>query len=354
MDVGQGDGILIQSPSGQNVVYDAGENPSRMRDYLAGLGVSAVGLVIGSHNHTDHIGGLPEVLRFFRPPFYMDSGVPATTQTYKRVLEAVGEAGSQLLEPTARRIQLGEASLSVVPPSGILHWDQNDNSIGILVEYGYFRLSLAGDAEPREWAQWLRLHRDLFARVQIHKSSHHGSSQGDTAEGMDLLSPDVVVISVGRGNGYGHPDPEAVGLYAGRGATVYRTDLNGTIIVDAQASGAYTVRVERGEGARAHSPMPSVSIPALAPNPPMLPPSQSPDSSPAPPLARSPFTGSWTGPLPPRSPGRHPLCHSRLPSVACVNDMSGPAQAICSDRSLSCSAGSGTCSGHGGVYCWRN
>src|SRR6478752_7027312 len=77
VDVGQGDGVLIQSPSGQNVVVDGGENPSRMREYLEGIGVAQVGLVIASHNHADHIGGLAEVLRRFSPPFYMDNGVPA-------------------------------------------------------------------------------------------------------------------------------------------------------------------------------------------------------------------------------------------------------------------------------------
>ena len=65
VDVGQGDGMLIQSPLGPDVVYDGGENPSRMRDYLTSVGVSRVGLVIASHNHADHIGGLIEVVRQF-------------------------------------------------------------------------------------------------------------------------------------------------------------------------------------------------------------------------------------------------------------------------------------------------
>ena len=64
---------------------------------------------------------------------------------------------------------------------------------------------------------------------------------------------------------------------------------------------------------------------------------------------------SWSGPLPSRSSGSHPVCQATLPSVAaCVNDLTGPPQAICSDSVYSCSTGSGTCSSHGGVYCWRN
>jgi beta-lactamase superfamily II metal-dependent hydrolase len=270
VDVGQGDAVLIQSPSGQTVIYDAGDSQTRMRDYLAAAGVTQVGLAIASHNHADHIGGLPEVLTRYRPAYYMDNGVAASTLTYARVLEAAAAAGSQLLEPAARRLSLGEVALHVVPPPGIRAWDQNDNSIGLLVEYGSFRLSMAGDAEPREWAWW-RTHASNWLEngVQIHKASHHGSIHGDTAAGIAALSPEAVVVSAGQGNVYGHPDAAALQLYADNGARVYRTDVQGTVIIEAEASGAYTVRVERGEGAQ---PPPAAPVPrppaAPAPAPP--------------------------------------------------------------------------------------
>lgn len=280
VDVGQGDGVLIQSPSGHNVVYDGGENPDRMRDYLLSIGISQVNLVIASHNHADHIGGLAEVLRQFRPTFYMDNGVPATTQTYAGLVQTVAEVGSELLEPTLRRIQIGEAAFVVVPPPGIPEWDQNDNSIGMVIEYGAFRLSLAGDAEPREWAWWLTHHPDQWPpNVQIHKASHHGSINGDTADSTGRVSPEAVVIGVGQGNSYGHPDAQALRLYTDHGAAVYRTDLNGTVVIEAQATGMYTVHVERGEGAQPPpSPAPSPT-PTPAPTPPPSPPPTAPQPS---------------------------------------------------------------------------
>ena len=203
----------------------------------------------------------------FRPQYFMDNGVPATTQAYARLLEAVTAAGSQLLEPTSRRILLGDASLVVVPPPGIPDWDQNDNSIAIVVEYGSFRLSLTGDAEPRQWAWWLTHHSEPLATVQVHKSSHHGSINGDTAAGIGQLSPEAVIVSVGEGNSYGHPDPQTLRLYAENGATVYRTDQDGTVIVEAQPSGTYTVRVERGEGVPptpTPNPSPNVSVGSIS------------------------------------------------------------------------------------------
>lgn len=257
VDVGQGDGVLIQSPTGQNVVYDGGERSGRMRDYLAANGISSVGLAIASHNHADHVGGLPVVLRALKPPYYLENGIAASTQTHARVLEAAAAAGSQLLEPTVRRVTMGKVSLMVVPPPGIPDWDQNDNSVALVAAYGTFRLSMAGDAEPREWAWWRTHQAEWLKPVQVHKASHHGSINGDTAEGIAALSPEVVVVSAGAGNSYGHPDRAALDLYTNAGARVYRTDINGTVIVEAQSTGTYTVRVERGDRAE---PPPAASL----------------------------------------------------------------------------------------------
>src|SRR4030095_7298231 len=246
--------VLIQSPSGQSAVYDGGRNSGSLLAELNRLGVSRIDLVIASHNHADHITGLAAVLERFRPRFYMDNGIPATTLTYQRLLEAVRSAGSQLLEPTVRRISLGDVVVQVLPPPGNPSWEQNDNSSGLIVEYGSFRMSLAGDAEQREWAWWLESHSNLLRPVQVHKASHHGSRNGDSSEATNRLAPKAVIVSVGAGNGYGHPHPGALLLYTD--ASVYRTDLRGTIVVEADRSGRYTVRTGRGEGPR---PPPAVA-----------------------------------------------------------------------------------------------
>jgi competence protein ComEC len=214
LDVGQGDAVLIRSPSGQTVLYDAGEKHADALRQLIALGVERLDLVIASHAHADHIGGMADVILHYRPRFYLDNGLPHTTRTYERTLEAVLAVDAQLLEPTARRIDLGDVTLHVLPPPGIVGWGQNNNSVGVIVEYGAFRASLAGDAEPEQWAWWLANHRDFLPRVQVHKSSHHGSRNGDTLEAMRVLEPQVVVIGVAHDNRYGHPHEEALSLYA--------------------------------------------------------------------------------------------------------------------------------------------
>lgn len=259
-DVGQGDAVFIRSPNGPNVLYDAGNSPTKIIALLDAINAGRVDLVVASHNHVDHIGGLAEVIRRYRPRFYLDNGLPATTLTYRRVLEAVQSAGSQVLEPTSRQIRIGEgAVIDVLPPPGIPAWDQNDNAVGLILSIGAFRLSLGGDAEQRQWDWWMEHHPKLFQRVQVHKASHHGSTNGDTPAALAWLSPKAVIISVGQNNGFGHPRPEMLRLYANHGSVIYRTDVNGTILVDVEPSGRHSIRVERGEGA---NPPPSSSAAA--------------------------------------------------------------------------------------------
>ena len=201
-------------------------------------------LVIASHADADHIGGLEEVVRHYRPRFFMDNGIAHTTQTYFGLLEAVQAAESQVIAPTDRRIGLGEASLQVIPPPSDESLSGNDNSVGAIVSYGDFDVGLTGDAEDAEFAWWFANTPELLRPVEVYKASHHGSPNGDTAESVAAFDPETVVISVGLDNSYGHPSPEALALYEGVGAQVYRTDLNGTVVVTASADGEYLVNAD--------------------------------------------------------------------------------------------------------------
>jgi beta-lactamase superfamily II metal-dependent hydrolase len=245
IDVGQGDSVLIRSPSGQTALYDGGDRGTAALNYLRDLGVEALDLVIASHAHADHIGGLVEVVRAYPPRFFMDNGIPHTTRTYQDLLEAVDEAGSQYLEATSRRIGLGEVSLEVLPPPGEESWGHNDNSVGILIHHGAFSAALTGDAEERLFHYWNEEHAELLQPMQVYKSSHHGSRNGDTPLSMERFNPEVVVIGVGEGNDYGHPHEEALLLYASVGAEVYRTDLHGSVVIRAREDGSYEVSHQR-------------------------------------------------------------------------------------------------------------
>lgn len=244
IDVGQGDAVLIQSPTGQNVLIDGGRRDDDALTYLQSAGVESLDLVVATHPDADHIGGLEEVVRHYRPRFFMDNGIPHTTQTYFGLLEAVDDAGSQIVEPTARTISLGDASLQVIPPPGEESLGNNDNSVGAIISYGDFTAALTGDAEQPEFAWWQANVPELLVDVDVYKSAHHGSPNGDSAESMAAFQPETVVISVGEDNSYGHPSPEALALYEGVGADIYRTDLSGTVIVTATSDGEYAVNAQ--------------------------------------------------------------------------------------------------------------
>jgi competence protein ComEC len=244
VDVGQGDGVLLVLPDGRGVVYDAGNDDGAMLRYLEASGVTDVALAIASHAHADHIGGLPDVLDAYPPPFVLDNGVIHTTQTFERYLDAVLRSGARLLEPTARTLTLGDVRLHVLPSPQQPDWGHNDNSVGIIVEYGAFRASLTGDAEARLFAWWLETVPERFGAVHVHKASHHGSVNGDTPDALARLRPQVVVVSVGPDNPYGHPDPTILASYRRVGALVYRTDRHGSVVIRAAPDGSYTVTTE--------------------------------------------------------------------------------------------------------------
>ncbi len=244
IDVGQGDSILIRSPSGQSVLYDGGRSQDVPLEYLRRIGVKSLDLVVASHADADHIGGLSATIRAYHPRFFMDNELPHTTQTYEDLLLAVQEAGSQVIAPTARRIGLGDAALQVIPPPGDEGLDSNNNSVGLVVSYGEFRAALTGDAEAPEFGWWQANVPGLLSDVDVYKSAHHGSENGDSAASMAVWQPETIVISVGEGNTYGHPEPETLALYEGAGAEVYRTDQSGTVVVTATADGRYTVNAE--------------------------------------------------------------------------------------------------------------
>jgi competence protein ComEC len=235
--VGQGDAVLIRAPSGRSVLYDGGSDGDRLLALLDSAGVTSLELVIASHNHADHIGGLVGVMERYRPRFVVENGIPHTTRTYERFLRAVLAAGSQRLEPTRRTIMLDSVRLVILPPPARAALGQNDNSVGLRVEFGEFSATMLGDAEPRQQDWWLATHPDLFGPVQVHKASHHGSANGDTPAMLGVLRPGVVVIGVGAENRYGHPHPDMLALYREFGADVYRTDVHGTVKIFAQDGG---------------------------------------------------------------------------------------------------------------------
>jgi competence protein ComEC len=148
--VGQGDAILIRSPEGKTALVDAG--PSRhVVELLKQRGVEAIDLVVISHHHQDHYGGMSEVIKTYRPRVFLATDSSHTTPHYLRLLQLVRDSGMRAIFPTdaPRKLQLGSVLLTVLPQPPEDPEDENDNSIGIRLQHGAFSMLLTGDSQAR-------------------------------------------------------------------------------------------------------------------------------------------------------------------------------------------------------------
>ncbi|MDQ3556630.1 MAG: MBL fold metallo-hydrolase [Gemmatimonadota bacterium] len=244
LDVGQGDAALIRS-GGRVALIDAGPSDALV-SRLRALGVDTVDVLIASHNHADHIGGADAVLDSLAVRFYLDNGHPASTRIQRRVLERVERRGVAYLAATPRTLTLGAARLRIIPSplsDEAAGGGQNNLSVSVVVEREGFRALFSGDSETELISALLAAER--IPPVQLLKAAHHGSRNGLTPAWIARTQPELVVISLGADNGYGHPHTSALRFYCTGGRRVLRTDRSGDVAVRVHADGAYAVKTER-------------------------------------------------------------------------------------------------------------
>lgn len=237
LDVGQADAIVIRVPGGQTVLIDAGRSdPSEL---LRQMGIEEIDLVVATHPHADHIGGMADLLNAIPVRFYMDNGQAHTTATYRRLLSTLQQRTDvTYLAAEPRTISLGSAELEVLPLPPIDAVDHNNRSVGLVLRFGSFSAFLSGDSEVQELTHFLG--QGVVPDVTLLKAPHHGSDNGFTRDFLQTSRPEVVVISVGR-NSYGHPRPEALYAYEATAEEVYRTDFHGQVTILGYEDGRYEV-----------------------------------------------------------------------------------------------------------------
>jgi competence protein ComEC len=239
-DVGQGDAVVLPVAPGQAVVIDTGPEPVPTDQCLHRLGVRYVNLLVLTHFHADHVGGIGGVFRGRSVAEVVTTGFAEPALGYRAVMSVASASGVPVRVAVAGSVfVLGGLRLSVLGPVRMLtgtRSDPNNNSVVLKAELRGRRVLLAGDAEEDEQRAVLDNVGGSGLRADVLKVAHHGSAYQDP-EFLDAVAPDVALVSVGVGNSYGHPNQAILGRLARRGARVLRTDLQSDLAAVVTSAG---------------------------------------------------------------------------------------------------------------------
>jgi competence protein ComEC len=226
MDVGQGDAILIERGD-TDILVDGGSTSANVLAYLQGQGVADIDLLVATHPHADHIGGLPAILAQYHVSEVWVNGDTSTSQTYQDFAAAVAAEGATVREVTrGYSTQIDGLDIAVLNPSQLTD-DPNEDSVVFRLTCGKVSVLLTGDATSDSEAGMLATGLTLDSDVL--KVGHHGSNTSTSDAFLTAVTPEDAVISVGAGNTYGHPHQQTLDRLAAHGVTVYRTDEDGTV-----------------------------------------------------------------------------------------------------------------------------
>jgi competence protein ComEC len=238
LDVGQGDAILVEGDRGGRMLIDGGPDPDRLileLDARIPPWDRRIDVLILSHPHEDHAGGLPRLIQSYRIGRVFEPGMIGPGPAYHAFRTGLARVGRmpELLS-TGDRLRLDSIDLRVLwpdrsavardPPDG--GTSINNISIVLLGTFGSQRFLLTGDIE--EEIDPILLARGL-SHVDLLKVAHHGSRTSSTDAFLAAIHPQAAIVSVGAVNPYGHPAPETLDRIEAHGARLYRTDRNGTV-----------------------------------------------------------------------------------------------------------------------------
>ncbi|MDQ1299646.1 MAG: Competence protein ComEC [Patescibacteria group bacterium] len=235
LDVGQGDAILIEGPTGIEMLIDGGKDRSVLRELPRVMGPldRSIDVVVATHPDADHIGGLPGVLSRYSVGWFFEPGKEGESSMYESLVVAVDrERGiEEGMLRNGMRIHLGGGAYADIlhPEENVAQLrETNDASIMMRVVYGETEFMLTGDAPSWVEDRVVRRYGSII-QSDVLKAGHHGSKTSTSPAFLAAVDPGVVVVSAGKDNSYGHPHQDVVARILESGATLVSTITEGTI-----------------------------------------------------------------------------------------------------------------------------
>lgn len=249
IDIGQGDCMLLES-DGNYMLIDTGDisdtYTAKIIDYLEGRGIETIEYLILTHPDADHIGGAPDIINTFKVNHCIMPDFTKTTKIFEKTIDALEENEVDVIEAEPDyEFKVGEAECEILAPLK-KYDDPNEASVVLKVYFGSNSFLLTGDAEKESEADMTEYYSASQLKADVLKSGHHGSRTSSSEGFLEAVDPELIVISCGEGNSYGHPHKETIDRYEQMEITYYRTDIVGTVVITSDGE-ELKVTTEKGE-----------------------------------------------------------------------------------------------------------
>lgn len=251
IDVGQGSSAVIQSEDSV-ILIDAGEKEygDKVVGTLKELGIKKIDAAIGTHSHSDHIGGMSEVLEQMKVKKLYLPDVISTSYTFEHLLDVAKQQNIKTEIPKpGKKLKVGTGSMQFMAPKENADYGTNMNAYSIVTKFTFGQVSYltGGDLDMRGFQDFINSDYDISST--IFQAFHHGSYNGtNTVDFLDKVNPSVILMSVGENNLYGHPHQELLDYVNNRGMAMYRTDIHGDITVSIK-DGTFSITTLKKEDA---------------------------------------------------------------------------------------------------------
>ncbi len=236
LDIGQGDALFIESPTGAQIMFDGGPTRSVLGPLARVMSPfdKTIDAIVITNTDADHIGGFLDILKNYKVGKVFEPGTINDSKIYQNLEAEIKRQNiPDILAKKGMRLDLGGGAMIDIlfPDRDVSTWTTNDGSVVAKLSYGGTSVMLTGDATASTEKIILTKNSKNSLRSTILKVGHHGSRTSTSHDFVQAVMPLYAMISDGKDNKYGHPHQDTLNTLTSFGAKIFRTDLLGTIVM---------------------------------------------------------------------------------------------------------------------------